>query len=109
MKNKLIPFLLIGAAVGALISLFDKNTRDSITSKSKDVTYYAKHPKELQQRISTQSSEPSKFDSLKEEVSFWKETIEEIRRNNPELERAVMDAKDTLMENFKEKKANNKQ
>ncbi len=107
MKNKLIPFLLMGAAVGALVSLFDKNTRDSVTSKGKDVTYYAKHPKELQERISTQSNEPSKFDSLKEEVSFWKETIEEIRRNNPELERSIMEAKDTLMENFKDKKSNN--
>lgn len=109
MRNKLIPFLLMGAAVGALISLFDKNTRDTVAHKSKDVTHYVKHPKELQERLSSQSNEPSKFDSLKEEVTFWKETIEEIRRNNPELERQIMDAKDTLMENFREKKSNNNQ
>lgn len=104
MKNKLVPYLLLGAAVGALVSLFDKNTRSSVASKSKDVTHYVKHPKELQEKLSSQSNEPSKFDSLKEEVSFWKETIEEIRRNNPELKRSIMDAKDTLMANFKEKK-----
>ena len=104
MKNKLIPFLLIGAAIGALASLTDKNTRKSITSKSKDLTHYVKNPKEIQEKLNAQSTEPSKFDSLKEEVSFWKDTIEEIRRNNPELERSIMNAKDTLVENFKDKK-----
>ena len=108
MKNKLIPFLLVGAAVGALISSADKNTRQSVTSKSKEVTHYVKHPKEIQEKLNASSDEPSKFDSLKEEVSFWKETIEEIRRNNPELERSIMNAKDTLVENFKDKKDKNK-
>ena len=106
MKNILIPFLLMGAAVGALVSLFDKNTRKSLTSTSKEVGHYVKHPKEIQEKLNSQSNEPSKFDSLKEEVSFWKETIEEIRRNNPELERSIMSAKDTLVDNFKDKKGN---
>ena len=28
---------------------------------------------------------------------YWKDTIEEIRRNNPELERSIKDAKETLL------------
>ena len=28
---------------------------------------------------------------------YWKDTIEEIRRNNPELERSIKDAKDTFV------------
>ena len=28
---------------------------------------------------------------------YWKDVIEEIRRNNPELERSIKDAKDTFV------------
>jgi hypothetical protein len=28
---------------------------------------------------------------------YWKDTIEEIRRNNPELEKSIKDAKDTFV------------
>ena len=28
---------------------------------------------------------------------YWKDTIEEIRRNNPELERSIKDAKETFV------------
>ena len=42
---------------------------------------------------------------IKDEVLFWKDTIEEIRRNNPELERALIDAKDTF-QSKREKKLN---
>ena len=44
------------------------------------------------------SRKPSKFNSIKDEVLYWKDTIEEIRRNNPELEKSIKDAKDTFVE-----------
>ena len=28
---------------------------------------------------------------------YWKDTLEEIRRNNPELERSIKDAKETFV------------
>lgn len=50
-KSKLLPFIAIGAVVGAAISMFDKNTRDhtvETTKKVKDtVTYYAENRDEL--------------------------------------------------------------
>ena len=42
-------------------------------------------------------SKPSKVSSIKDEVMYWKDVIEEIRRNNPELERSIKDAKDTFV------------
>lgn len=42
--------------------------------------------------------------NLKDELLYWKETIDEIRRNNPELERAILDAKDTFIEKKNQKK-----
>lgn len=41
---------------------------------------------------------------MKDEVLYWKNTFDEIRRNNPELERSLRNAKDTFME-----RKNNKQ
>ncbi|RQN16825.1 YtxH domain-containing protein, partial [Paraburkholderia tropica] len=40
---------------------------------------------------------PSKISNIKDEVMYWKDTLEEIRRNNPELERSIKDAKETFV------------
>ncbi|MDK6863896.1 MULTISPECIES: hypothetical protein [Nosocomiicoccus] len=93
MKNKLLPAILLGAAVGGLVSLIDKNTRESVIQGSKKAIDYAKHPDELKNQFASNSSEPSKFEQIKEEVLFWKDTFEEIRRNNPELEESLKNAK----------------
>ncbi|WP_411842288.1 YtxH domain-containing protein [Salinicoccus sp. HZC-1] len=106
MKNKIIPAILIGAAVGAGLSLIDKGTRESVMSNTKDLKYYAKNPDEAKQKLSSNSGQSSKFDSLKEEAKFWKETIEEIRQNNPELEESIKDAKDTFMKKRDQKNLN---
>ena len=104
MKNKLIPAILIGAGIGALVSLIDKSTRQSVISSGKEVGYYAKHPDEAKIKFQNTSGQPSKFEQLKDEVMFWKDTVEQIRRENPELEQSIMDAKDTFMNKREQKK-----
>ena len=64
----------------------DKSTRQSLKKSIQD----AKEGK--------RSSEPSVISKVKDEVLYWKDAIEEIRRNNPELERSLKDAKDTFVE-----------
>ena len=106
MKNKLVPAIVIGAAVGGVIALLDKGTRESLASNTKSIKHYAQNPDDLKSRFNSPSTgEPSKVDMIKDEVLFWKDTIEEIRRNNPELEKAIIDAKDTFQSN-REKKLN---
>ena len=72
MENKFVPGIIIGAIVGGAATLADKSTRN-------------------------RSRKPSKITSIKNEVLYWKDTIEEIRRNNPELEKSIKDAKDTFV------------
>jgi uncharacterized coiled-coil DUF342 family protein len=105
MKNKLIPAILIGAGIGAALSLIDKGTRESVLKGGKDLRYYASNPEEIKNKIQVQSNEPSKLDQIKDEILFWKETIEEIRKNNPELEESIVNAKNTLMEMREQKKS----
>ncbi|MEB5686180.1 hypothetical protein [Mammaliicoccus lentus] len=92
MQNKLVPAILIGGAIGAAIALADKNTRQSLSNQVQNI------------KEGNTSREPSKFDQIKDEVLYWKDVIEEIRRKNPDLEQSIMDAKDTFIE-----KKNNRQ
>ncbi|MCE5090946.1 YtxH domain-containing protein [Staphylococcus devriesei] len=85
MQNKLIPGILIGAIVGGAATLADKSTRNSLIQSVKDM------------KEGNRSRKPSKVSSIKDEVLYWKDTIEEIRRNNPELEKSIKDAKDTFV------------
>ncbi|PNZ70819.1 YtxH domain-containing protein [Staphylococcus croceilyticus] len=85
MENKLIPGIIIGAIVGGAATLADKSTRNSLIQSAKDV------------KNGNRSRKPSKISSIKDEVMYWKDTIEEIRCNNPELERSIRDAKDTFV------------
>lgn len=88
MNNKLIPAVVAGAAIGAAVSMLDKNTRQSVKGKVSNVNEIRKNPGTAKDKVS----------SLKEELLYWKDQIEEIRRNNPELEKAILDAKDTILD-----------
>ncbi|UXV38464.1 YtxH domain-containing protein [Staphylococcus simulans] len=87
MNNKLVPGILLGALVGGAITLANKNTRNALKSSIQNL----KEGKRSDRG-------PSKISVIKEEVLYWKDAIEEIRRNNPELERALKNAKNTLQE-----------
>ncbi|WJP97439.1 YtxH domain-containing protein [Macrococcus bovicus] len=86
MNNKLIPGMLIGAAVGAAVAMLDRNTRSSVKTQVSNVNELRKNP----------STAKDKFASIKDEIMYWKDQIEEIRRNNPELEKAILETKDML-------------
>ncbi|AMG19973.1 hypothetical protein AST07_00980 [Staphylococcus saprophyticus] len=86
MQNKLIPGILLGAVIGGAATLADKSTRQSLKQSIKD------------RKEGTRSQKPSAINNIKDEVLYWKDVVEEIRRNNPELERSIKDAKNTFVE-----------
>ncbi|MFD3221442.1 YtxH domain-containing protein [Staphylococcus saprophyticus] len=86
MQNKLIPGILLGAVIGGAATLADKSTRHSLKQSIKD------------RKEGTRSQKPSAINNIKDEVLYWKDVVEEIRRNNPELERSIKDAKNTFVE-----------
>lgn len=95
MNNKLVPAVIAGAVIGAAVSMADRKTRKSVKSTV---------VKTKQNGITPHPSTKNKVMNLKDELLYWKETIDEIRRNNPELERAILDAKDTFIEKKNQKK-----
>lgn len=70
-KSKLIPAIVIGAAVGAVISMFDRTTREHTVESAKKVketvTYYAQNTDELQQLVDTKIGEVQSFISTAEQ------------------------------------------
>ncbi len=86
MQNKLIPGILLGAVIGGAVTLADKSTRQSLKQSIKD------------RKEGNRSQKPSAINNVKDEVLYWKDVVEEIRSNNPELERSLKDAKNTFVE-----------
>ncbi|RHW34750.1 YtxH domain-containing protein [Lysinibacillus yapensis] len=54
-ESKLMKFVLVGAAAGAVISMFDRKTRENTKEKTKQMkdmaVYYAKNRDELQRML----------------------------------------------------------
>lgn len=75
-KSKLVPFLVLGALAGAVISMFDKETRThtvNTAKKAKDtVTYYAENRGELENLIA------SKVDKVQSLYSNNADTINNL-------------------------------
>ncbi|RQM87396.1 hypothetical protein CO206_01080 [Staphylococcus xylosus] len=86
MQNKLIPGILIGAIIGGAATLADRSTRQSLKQSIKD------------RKEGNRPQKPSAINNIKDEVFYWKDVVEEIRRNNPELERSIKEAKNTFVE-----------
>lgn len=70
-KSKLIPAIFIGAAVGAVVSLVDKNTREQTVqsaSKLKNmIAYYAQNREELKSLVETKVQQAQSFYSSVEQ------------------------------------------
>ncbi|QLK86382.1 YtxH domain-containing protein [Staphylococcus sp. 17KM0847] len=96
MNNKLLPGILIGATIGGAVALIDSKTRQSVKTSVHNI------------KTGQRSQQPSKITNLVDELMYWKDTLEEIRRNNPELERSLLDAKDTLVARKNNKQLGNK-
>ncbi|MBM7587985.1 gas vesicle protein [Bacillus pakistanensis] len=109
-KNKFFTGVLIGAAVGGLVSLLDRQTREEVVEMTKscgtELSRYAKHPqlvvessKEIYEKIRTTAGQ------IEEDVKFINDKIEDIREITPQVKEIIDETKDTLhtsSENYKE-------
>ena len=83
-KSKLIPAVLLGALVGAAISMLDKNTRQHTMETSKKikdtVTYYAQNRDELVQLVGTKVDQAqSLYASTQENLTSFMTKVEDVK------------------------------
>ncbi|MFC0272894.1 YtxH domain-containing protein [Metabacillus herbersteinensis] len=85
-ENKLLQGMLIGAAVGAVVSMFHKQTRQEVLEQGKCVT----------DRVKDYCQHPSKLsDDLKKKVDATKETVQEISEDLSFLNEKMNELKET--------------
>lgn len=101
MKSKLLPFIVIGAAVGAVISMLDKQTREhtvDTTRKVKDtVSYYATNTDELQQLIETKVEQAQTFySSASDNFTSLLAQAEDAQSLPSTIQSLVMETKDAF-------------
>ncbi|MET3576280.1 YtxH domain-containing protein [Bhargavaea ullalensis] len=99
--SKFGKMVAIGALAGAVISMFDRNTRNSMMSSAKklgaDVRYYAKNPDILQWKVRDQVD---KYKALADQFSSDKQYLTdkaaELKELTPTVKGLVEDTKEAF-------------
>lgn len=103
-KSKLVPAILIGAVAGAVISMFDKATREhtvETTKKAKDtVTYYAQNNDELIRLVETKMEQAQSFySSSQQNISSLLEKADDAKTLPATIMSLVTETKDAFSKN----------
>jgi gas vesicle protein len=109
--------LLVGAAVGVIVSLFDRNTRNDVMNKSKKASsnakYYAQHRDELVSSAKQQAEKVQNlYSRISEDAAYVGEKVNELKDLTPhvkemalETKEAFVDTKEALIESKEDVKA----
>ncbi|WP_033542334.1 YtxH domain-containing protein [Planococcus sp. CAU13] len=102
-QNKLMTGLLVGAAVGVIISLFDRNTRNDVMQKSKRVSenakYYASNKDELKSAVQQQATRfQNLYERVSEDASYVGEKVNELKELTPQVKEMVADTREAFID-----------
>ena len=107
-KSKLVPFIAIGAVVGACISLMDKQTREHTVETMKlikgKVSYYAKHTDELQLLIGSKVEQVQSFyTNTSDKINSLMTKAEDAKTLPSTIQSLVLETKDAFFPNSNNK------
>jgi gas vesicle protein len=102
-NNKLWKRMMIGAAIGAAISLFDRETRKTLAENTKHVKkkleYLINEPVNVAERINKQMHEyRQSLEQLLDDLSFIVGKIKEIKEKTPEVIEFFKETKETFLQ-----------
>lgn len=100
-KSKLVPAVLLGALVGAAISMLDKSTREHTIETSKKikdtVTYYAQNRDELVQLVETKVDQAqSVYSSTQQNLTSFMTKVEDAKSLPETIMSLVTETKDAF-------------
>lgn len=109
-NSKFGKFIFYGALTGAILSMFDRSTRNQMVKNSNnlltDMKYYSKNPDVLKWKLEEKKEKyQSVFKQLSGDASYIKEQVEELKTLSPQVKDLVMDTKDAFVESKEEYKA----
>lgn len=102
-QNKLMTGLLVGAAVGIVISLLDSNTRNDVIQKSKKATssakYYASNRDELMNAFQQQTERAQNlYSRISEDASYVGSKVNELKEMSPQVKEMALETKEAFMD-----------
>jgi gas vesicle protein len=106
-QSKLLASIVVGAAVGAAISMFDRTTREKTVATTKRmkeaVSYYASHRTELQDLIEEKVLAAKVLcDSVSENVNTLAEKVDEFKELPSTIQGMISDTKSAFTSPDKE-------
>ena len=102
-QNKLMTGLLVGAAMGILVSLFDRNTRNDVMQKSKkaadNAKYYASNKDELKSAVKQQAGKMQNlYSRISDDASFVGDKVNELKELSPQVKDLAMETKEAFVD-----------
>ncbi|MBA9026516.1 MULTISPECIES: hypothetical protein [Bacillaceae] len=100
-KSIFLKSILVGAAAGAVISLFDKTTRTSVISSGKgcirEMKSFVKNPSSVftQVRETTEQIRTT-IEQITEDAVFISQKVEELKEIPPQLAQTVIETKEAI-------------
>jgi hypothetical protein len=109
-NSKFGKFIVFGALTGAIVSMFDRSTREQVVKKSNnfitEMKFYSKNPDVLKWKLVEKKEKyQSVFELLSGDASYIKEQVEELKTLTPQVKDLVMDTKDAFVESKDELKS----
>ena len=109
-NSKFRNFIVFGALAGAIISMFDRSTRNQVVRKSNNLMsqmkFYSKNTDVLKLKLKEQQEKyQSVFEQLSGDATYIKEQVEQLKTLTPQVKDLVMDTKDAFVESKEEIKS----
>lgn len=109
-SSKFGGFIILGALVGAAVSMFDRSTREQLTKKSKElaseIKYYSKNREILKLKLQDKTLKiQTIYEQLADDAAYLRARVEELKVLTPQVKELVMDTKDAFVESKDEYKA----
>lgn len=106
-RSKLLASIIVGAAVGAALSMLDRTTREKTIASTKriseTVSYYAANREELQELIQEKvTAAQSFYESASENVNMLIEKADEFKELPTTIQGMVSDTKNAFSSSDKE-------
>ncbi len=100
--NKLVKGIVIGALVGAAVSLFDKNTRQGVIQSGKTiglkVKEYAKQPSKLSSEVKQKIDDVRQtVQEVSDDIAFINEKVQELKESSPHVVHMLQETKDKFI------------
>ncbi|MDM8147010.1 YtxH domain-containing protein [Priestia megaterium] len=104
-RNKLVEGIVIGAIIGGVVSLFDKETRSSVIQGSKKLkdktTTLIQHPELVTDTVKEKyETIRTTIEQVSEDVSFVAGKVEKLKETTPQVMEIVNDTKEAFVEKY---------